>query len=100
VRYPEVAKPTFLATNEMAFLSVIPFVEGGFMKRNTVLCPVCDRHFDPRTPRVHISKYHSCASESDLKKIRDARRRCFGKSKPLKQKTAYLTIFTTIHGKT
>lgn len=57
------------------------------MKKNSVKCPVCGQQFDPRTPFMHIQKHHSDAKESELAKIRDARRKCFGSPKPVKQKT-------------
>lgn len=57
------------------------------MKQNSVKCPVCGQHFDPRTPFMHIQKNHSNAKDAELAKIRNARRKCFGSPKPVKQKT-------------
>lgn len=60
------------------------------MKKHSVLCPVCGINFDPRAPGVHIKKHHSAASRYELILIRDARRLCFGKSKPYKNKSPCL----------
>jgi hypothetical protein len=77
----------------MALASVMSFVGEGSMKRTTVICPLCKKHFDPRTPLAHIKNYHRHASDFDLARIRDARRSCFGQSKPQKQKSPCLSIF-------
>lgn len=63
------------------------------MKRTKVLCPLCNKLFDPRTPLTHIKQYHRDASDFDLARIRDARRSCFGKSKPVKQKSPIFALF-------
>lgn len=99
MRYPEVAKPNLLATNEMALTSAMSFVGEGSMKRTTVVCPLCNRRFDPRTPLTHIKTYHRHASDFDLARIRDVRRSCFGQSKPLKQKSPCLSIYVMKTGK-
>lgn len=63
------------------------------MKRTKVLCPLCNKTFDPRTPLIHIKKYHPEASDYALARIRDARRSCFGKSKPVKHKSPFFAFF-------
>ncbi|MDR6295001.1 putative Zn-finger protein [Pantoea dispersa] len=62
------------------------------MKKHSVTCPVCGLRFDPRAPLVHINRYHQSATRSELVLIRDARRCCFGKSKPHKNKSPLLTL--------
>ncbi len=49
-------------------------------------CPVCKRLFNPMNPKYHIDKYHSYASDSELVKIRDAKRKVLGSEKPIKNK--------------
>ncbi len=61
------------------------------MKKRSIDCPLCGRNFDPRAPYPHIQEYHALASDAELTLIREARRRCFGKSKPLKKKSYLLT---------
>jgi len=95
-RDPEVAKPTFISANEMALSSAIPFVDGGFMKKNKVKCPLCGVYFDPRLPYQHIKQHHEHASDHELTRIRDARRHCFGEQKPVKEVSASLLPATTI----
>jgi hypothetical protein len=91
-RDPEVAEPTFLSTNEMALFSAISFVDGGYMKKKRVKCPVCGVYFDPRIPYQHINAHHAHASDHELSLIRDARRHCFGNAKPIKQKAVFLLV--------
>lgn len=64
------------------------------MKRNIVKCPLCGKYFDPRTPLIHIQNRHRDAKDSELLMIRDARRNCFGKPKPVKHET--LSILTSV----
>jgi len=87
-----VAKPNFFSTNEMALFSAISFVEGGYMKKKRVKCPVCGVYFDPRIPYQHISAHHAHASDHELSLIRNARRQCFGNAKPIKQKAIFLLV--------
>lgn len=62
------------------------------MKKHSVTCPVCGLKFDPRVPFTHINRHHQSATLSELIQIRDARRCCFGKSKPYKNKSPLLTL--------
>lgn len=62
------------------------------MKKHSIDCPLCGRSFDPRAPYPHIQEYHALASDAELALLRDARRRCFGKSKPLKKKSYLLSL--------
>lgn len=45
--------------------------------KNEIRCPVCRLNFDARTPFTHIQQHHKDAKDSDLAKIRNARRKCF-----------------------
>ncbi|AHF77937.1 Phage protein [Sodalis praecaptivus] len=45
--------------------------------KNEIACPVCGRMFSPKTPYTHIQQHHKGAKDSELAKIRDARRKCF-----------------------
>jgi len=60
------------------------------MKKHRVRCPVCGLYFNPGDPAVHINKHHQLAKDAELALIRDVRRRCFGKSKPYKNKSPCL----------
>ncbi len=60
------------------------------MKKNRVKCPVCSLVFFPGAPHLHINKYHQFATDHELTLIRDAWRRCIGKSKPHKNKSPFL----------
>jgi len=60
------------------------------MKKNRVKCPVCSLAFFPGAPHLHINKYHQFATHHELTLIRDAWRRCIGKSKPHKNKSPFL----------
>lgn len=67
------------------------------MKKLTVLCPICRRHFDPRVPHTHIQQYHKNASDHDLKKILIERRKCFGQPKPKKETSVFMTNMVTVN---
>lgn len=43
--------------------------------KTKVTCPLCLRTFDPRIPVMHISKYHKGATDAQLTKIRNVRRK-------------------------
>lgn len=53
--------------------------------KNEIACPVCVQMFSPKAPYTHIQQHHSGAKDSELAKIRDARRKCF--DEPLTKKS-------------
>lgn len=65
------------------------------MKKISIKCPICGIRFDPRAPYQHIQKHHQHAREHELKQILHARRSCFGKPKPIKNKSTLLLQHVT-----
>lgn len=61
------------------------------MKKQYLRCPICGRIFNPLIPYKHIKEFHPNAVDSELILIRDARRSCFGKDKPQKQRSTLLS---------
>jgi len=77
-------------------MHTMPFVIGGNMKKNSVLCPLCGQNFDPYSPHEHIQNFHAKASSYQLALLRDARRKCFGQPKPIKKCSAILRSFKQV----
>ncbi|HBC6251447.1 TPA: hypothetical protein KEW43_000731 [Proteus mirabilis] len=47
-----------------------------------ITCPVCKVKFDVRIPLTHINQYHTKSTDSELMKIRDARREALKTKQP------------------
>ncbi|HGJ5882250.1 hypothetical protein [Arsenophonus sp.] len=66
------------------------------MKKTSAICPVCSKRFNPNKSYEHIKEFHPTANDYQLAIIRDARRKCYGQSKPVKHKNAALLPHTSI----
>ncbi|HEK0642790.1 TPA: hypothetical protein SMP48_003419 [Proteus mirabilis] len=47
-----------------------------------ITCPVCKVKFDVRIPLMHINQHHAKSTDSELMKIRDARREALKTKQP------------------
>lgn len=72
------------------------------MYKSKAICPVCGKSFSPRNPLKHINDYHRQASDSQLKLIRDVRRRYYKQpfSNKAKSLLSEAAIFTVPHSQT